>query len=464
MTGPNSVVVVGGGLAGITAAIGLAERGFRVTVLEARPRVGGATYSFQRGTLTVDTGQHVLLRCYSRYRELLSRLGAADLISMQDRLDIPVLAPGQRPARLRRGVRGPAPLHLLAALAGYRAVSPADRLRAVRAASALRAVDPDDPATDALTFGAWLRRHGQSPRAITRLWGLLCIAALNIVPEQASLALAARVFQTALLDDVRAGDVGLPTVPLSALHDGPARAAFARLGIDLHTGDRVRAIATAGSGLTVRTNTGELNASAVVLAVPHAAAASLAPGAAVPDQRWDELGDEAIINVHVLYDRPVTPLAFAAAVDSDTWWVFDRTAAAGADRGQYLVSSLSAASSQIKVPTEQIRNRHLAAMAQVFPAARNASVIDSFVTREPRATFRQGAGTGKRRPPAATRWPSLVLAGAWTATGWPDTMEGAVRSGLAAVETLTASSGPEAISLGPEAMTKSQPTTREVIA
>ncbi|HKT59100.1 MAG TPA: hydroxysqualene dehydroxylase HpnE [Gemmatimonadales bacterium] len=457
MSGPNSavgastVVVVGGGLAGITAAIGLAERGTRVTVLEARPRLGGATYSFQRDSLTADTGQHVLLRCYSRYQELLGRLGALDRIAIQDRLDVPVLTPSHPPTRLRRGLHGPAPLHLLPALARYRALPAADRARAVLAARALRAVDPDDPANDGVTFGAWLRRHGQTPAAVDRLWGLLCIAALNIVPDQASLALAARVFRTGLLDEVRAGDVGVPRVPLSRLHDGPARAAFARLGIGLHTGERVRGISGSGSGVSVRTDSGEVEADAVVLAVPHAAAARLAPPSAVPDQRWDELGDAAILNVHVLYDRPVTTLPLAAVLDAGSWWVFDRTEAAGATRGQYLVSSLSAADEQIGTPTEEIRTRHLAALASVFPGARSASVVDSFVTREPRATFRQGAGTGALRPPAATRWPRLVLAGAWTATGWPDTMEGAVRSGLAAVEALDTS-------------LKSRAMTREVIA
>ncbi|KHL00967.1 hydroxysqualene dehydroxylase HpnE [Sinomonas humi] len=451
MSGPNSALVVGGGLAGITAAIGLAQRGTRVTLLEARPRLGGATYSFQRDSLTADTGQHVLLRCYSRYQELLARLGASDDIAIQDRLDVPVISPHHRPTRLRRGLHGPAPLHLLPALAGYRALPTADRIRAVLAASALRGVDPDDPASDAITFGAWLRRHGQTPAAVDRLWGLLCIAALNIVPEQASLALAARVFRTGLLDDVRAGDIGVPRVPLSRLHDAPARQTFARLGIGLHTGERVRGISESGPGLTVRTDTGEVDADAVVLAVPHAAAARLAPAAAVPDQRWNELGDAAIVNVHVLYDRPVTALPFAAVLGSGSWWVFDRTEAAGAAHGQYLVSSLSAAQELIGTPTEEIRTRHLSALAAVFPAARNASVVDSFVTREPRATFRQGAGTGALRPPAATRWPSLALAGAWTATGWPDTMEGAVRSGLAAVETLATSFKPQA-------------QTREVIA
>ncbi len=173
MSGPNSAVVVGGGLAGITAAIALAERGTRVTLLESRPRLGGATYSFHREDLTVDTGQHVLLRCYSRYQELLARLGALDRIAIQDRLDVPVLTPHHRPSRLRRGRHGPAPLHLLPALAGYGALPPAERLRAVLAARALRSVDPDDPASDGVTFGAWLRRRGQTSSAVTRLWGLL---------------------------------------------------------------------------------------------------------------------------------------------------------------------------------------------------------------------------------------------------------------------------------------------------
>jgi uncharacterized protein with NAD-binding domain and iron-sulfur cluster len=184
----------------------------------------------------------------------------------------------------------------------------------------------------------------------------------------------------------------------------------------------------------------EIAADAVVLAVPHEAAARLIPPGALPDgtvASWAGLGASPIVNVHVIYDRAVTNLPFAAAVDSPVQWVFDRTRISGLDRSsparrQYLAISLSAADKYVDVPAARLRERFVPALAELFPAARGAQVIEFFVTRERRATFRQAPGSGRLRPRAGTRLPGLVLAGAWTATGWPDTMEGAVRSGLAA--------------------------------
>jgi uncharacterized protein with NAD-binding domain and iron-sulfur cluster len=177
----------------------------------------------------------------------------------------------------------------------------------------------------------------------------------------------------------------------------------------------------------------------VVLAVPHEAAARLMPPGALPDGTvagWAGLGASPIVNVHVIYDRQVTDLPFAAAVDSPVQWVFDRTRISGLDRSspakQYLAISLSAADEYVDVPAARLREQFVPALAELFPAARDARVVEFFVTRERRATFRQAPGSARLRPRAGTQLPGLMLAGAWTATGWPDTMEGAVRSGLAA--------------------------------
>ncbi len=180
----------------------------------------------------------------------------------------------------------------------------------------------------------------------------------------------------------------------------------------------------------------------MVLAVPHEMAARLIPSGALPEATvagWAGLGASPIVNVHVIYDRKVTDLPFAAGVDSPVQWVFDRTRISGLDRlsdsasgAQYLAISLSAADGYVDVPAAQLREQFVPALAELFPAAREAQVTEFFVTRERRATFRQAPGTAKLRPPAATNLPGLVLAGAWTATGWPDTMESAVRSGLSA--------------------------------
>ncbi|WP_020574852.1 hydroxysqualene dehydroxylase HpnE [Actinopolymorpha alba] len=451
MRGP-AVVVVGGGLAGIAAAVRLADRGARVTLVEARPHLGGATYSFPRGGLLADTGQHVFLRCYESYRDLLDRMGVSALAPIQERFEIPVLYAGGRQARLRRGRRGPAPLHLAGALAGYRPLGLSHRLRAGTAALALRSVDPDDPVSDRTTFGAWLRAQGQSDRAVERLWGLITVAALNLPPDQASLALAARVFRTALLERPDAADIGIPGVPLRELHAEPAARLLARLGVRVHTKAKVLSIepteqveqaepsggsGPAGPGFVLHTRTGELTADAVVVAVPHQAATQLVPATAAPDRdRWAGLGSSPIVNVHVVYDRPVTDLPYAAGLDTPVQWIFDRTRAASVEHGQYLVVSISAADGLADRPADEIRHAYAGALATLFPKARQARLLQSFVTREPHATFRQVPGTAALRPPARTRLPGLALAGAWTGTGWPDTMEGAVRSGLLAADAI----------------------------
>ncbi|MEQ7010732.1 hydroxysqualene dehydroxylase HpnE [Actinopolymorpha sp. B17G11] len=442
----RSVAVVGGGLAGIAAACRLADRGAAVTLLEARPHLGGATYSFPRGDLTVDTGQHVFLRCYEAYRWLLDRLGVSADAPVQERFAIPVLHRGSadlpyRTAWLRRSRRGPAPLHLGAALARYAPLSLADRARLTPAVLALRTVDPDDPANDTLTFGSWLRIRGQSGHAVDRLWALITVAALNLHPDDASLGLAARVFRTGLLEDSRAADLGIPAVPLRQLHAEPAARLLAHLGVRLHTKAKVAAIVPARdrdtAGFLVRTHDGEVAVDSVVLAVPHQAAGTLVPEQAAPLRyRWTGLGSSPIVNVHLHYDRSVMPLAFAAALDSPVQWVFDRSQAAGVHCGQYLVVSLSAAHRHIATPAEELERQYADAMVALFPRARDARLIESFVTREPHATFRQGPGTAALRPAPRTELPGLVLAGAWTATGWPDTMEGAVRSGLRAADSI----------------------------
>ncbi len=459
---PVALVVIGGGLAGITAAIALAESGAQVTLLEARPRLGGATCSFTRDDLTVDTGQHIYLGCCTAYRGLLDKLGMTDRAPLQRRFDVTVLAPGGRRARLRRTAL-PGPLHMLPALARYAFLSLAERALVSRPALAMRALDRADPALDAQRFGDWLAARGQDERARRALWDLFTVSALNIAGDDASLALAATVVKTGLLGKNNAADIGVPALPLGELHGDAGAALLAKLGAQVHLNAKVTAIEplgacnghappaafrvrlarpadTAGSADAVgAADAAEFLADAVVVAVPHEAAARLIPAGALPPETvesWSGLGASPIVNVHVIYDRPVTDLPFAAAVDSPVQWVFDRTAISGLSRAgtgqQYLAISLSAADEYVDVPAAQLRELFIPALADLFPAAREAEVTEFFVTRERRATFRQAPGSGALRPQAATGLPGLVLAGAWTDTGWPDTMESAVRSGLAA--------------------------------
>jgi squalene-associated FAD-dependent desaturase len=424
---------VGGGLAGLAAAVRLAEAGAAVTLLEARPRLGGATSSFQRGSLTVDTGQHVLLRCYEQYLDFLRRVGTADGVAMQDRFDVSVLHSDGRRATLRRGGL-PAPLHLSGALLRYGLLSQRERNKVLGAALRLRAMDPDDPALDATSFGDWLAAHGQGRNAVDVLWGMFTVAALNTDVDTASLALAAKVFKVGLLTHRDAADIGVPRLPLSRLHGDAAATRLADLGADVRTGVRVSALRCDDRHATVVTPEGEITADLVVLAVPHQDAARLVPDDAVPGgtATWSGLGASPIVNLHVRYDGRVIDEPFVAVVGSPVQWVFDRTDVAGAadgSGGQYLAVSLSDAASLVDTPVADLRREFLPELARLFPAANERRVEEFFVTRERRATFLQAPGSKALRPAATTRVSTLVLAGAWTDTGWPDTMEGAVRSG-----------------------------------
>ena len=212
----RNVVVIGGGLAGITAAISLREAGIGVTLLEARPWLGGATCSFSRGGLMIDNGQHVFLRCCTSYRELLARLGVTGSAAVQDRFDVTVLSPGGR-ARLRRSGL-PGPLHFGRTLAAYKFLSVPERLRVGRAALAMRTLDPDKPGLDSQRLGDWLRARGQNEHSRRNLWDLFIVSSLNIHGDDASVPLSATVLKTALLGRNDAADIGIPTVPLGELH------------------------------------------------------------------------------------------------------------------------------------------------------------------------------------------------------------------------------------------------------
>jgi squalene-associated FAD-dependent desaturase len=460
-------VVIGGGLAGITAAVALAKADHEVTLLEAKPRLGGATMSFSRDGLVIDTGQHVFLRCCTAYRGLLDRLGMAAHAPLQPRFDMTVVAPGKKAVMRRRRI--PAPLHMLPALLGYPFLNGKERMRLGLAALAFRRLDERDPATDELRLGDWLAAHGQDERTRRVLWDLFSVSSLNIPGDDASLALAAVVVKTGLLGDADAADIGVPALSLGELHGTAAARLLGKLGATVRLQAKVAAVeAGDDGGFVVRlagpgSRAGEdqdgaaeapadedgvapareanvILADAVVLAVPHEQASKLIPAGALPAETvdgWAGLGAAPIVNVHVIYDRPVMDVPFAAAVDSPVQWVFDRTRISGmherGDAGQYLAISLSAADEYANTPVAELREQFVPALAELFPAARDATVTEFFVTREKRATFRQVPGTAKLRPKAATRLPGLVLAGAWTDTGWPDTMEGAVRSGLNAV-------------------------------
>jgi uncharacterized protein with NAD-binding domain and iron-sulfur cluster len=452
------VTVLGGGLAGITAALDCADRGARVTLLEVRPRLGGAAYSFQRDGLWLDNGQHVFLRCCAAYRALLARLGSEQRVAIQPRLEIPVLGADGRRDLLRRSAL-PAPLHLAGALMRYSRLTLRQRLSVGRAAFAILRLDA--PAASG-ALGRWLEEHGQSPATVAALWDLIALPTLNLPAAEASLALGAFVLRTGLLEHNDAGDIGFHMRPLRETLGEPAERALAEAGVEVRLGARVEAVASmaplgrvasdtdvarlsAGTGvrsdrsaegtpcLRVRVSGGELESDAVICALPHERARILLEGLLGSETaRWGGLGDSPIVNVHVVYDRVVCDLPFAAGVGTPVQYVFDRSGAAGLQEGQYLAISISGAEREMRLSGEQLRERYLNALRELFPRARDAVVRSFHVSREHAATFRAGPGCEALRPGSRTAVAGLALAGAWTDTGWPATLEGAVLSGHAA--------------------------------
>jgi squalene-associated FAD-dependent desaturase len=434
------IAVVGGGLAGLAAALECADAGAEVTLYEERTRLGGATFSVRRREHWIDNGQHVFVRACSTYLAFLERLGARELVSLQPRLRVPVLREANRPALLRRNSL-PAPLQLLGSLLRYRPLGGRERLGAARAAAAARRLDPEDPALDEQCFADWLREHGQSERAVTALWELIAVATLNVPVAEASLASALKVFRTALLETTGGGDIGVASVPLQELHGESARAALAAVGARVELGAGVRAVRREHDGLRLELAQGAELADAVICAVPHQAVSSLLPAGVVDENALARLGASPIVNLHLHYDRPVLAEPLAAALDSPVQWLFDRTAASGVRRGQLVTVSVSAARDEIGAPLRALRERFEPALERLLPGARQAELLDLAVTREPRATFCAAPGSRRLRPGARTKLDRLYLAGAWTDTGWPATMEGAVRSGLAAAQAALADLG-----------------------
>jgi squalene-associated FAD-dependent desaturase len=450
------VVVLGGGVAGIAAALDCAETGAQVTLVEVRPRLGGAAYSFERDGLWLDNGQHVFLRCYTAYRALLARLGSAATVAVQPRFEIPVLRPGGGRVVLRRGSL-PAPLHLAGALARYSYLTPAQRLRAARAALALARLDLDAAAVreraEGVSFGQWLAEHGQDERSLALLWDLIALPALNVPAMRGSLSLGAFTLREGLLSRNDAGDIGFHLRPFSEVLSAPAERALAAAGVSVRLGIRAEAVRRVGGpaggraggrqGLTVGAGGEEVAADAVICAIPHTRAAGLLEPllGAAETSRWRSLGASPIVNVHVVYDRRVCDLPFAAGVDTPVQYVFDRTEAAGLDDGQCLAISLSGAREEMEMEGEGLRARYVDALAALFPDSRSAHVRAVYVSREHAATFAATPGACVLRPPTHTGVPGLFLAGAWTRTGWPATLEGAVRSGHSAARAALAGVG-----------------------
>ncbi len=399
--------VIGGGLAGCAAALELVDAGHDVTLYEARPTLGGAVQTLPERegdpAPPPDNGQHIALGCFTEYLAFLERIGEGRSVRRM-RLSLPVVDEHRRWAQI-------SPASILLGRYGHLQLRDRPLAWQFLALRSVRADEHDDE-----TFADFLIARGQSPRAIERFWDVFIRPALNLPCAEASAAMGIFTVQTALLSGLRAGELVLPTSPLGRMHGDAARTTLERHGATVETGVRIDDV-------------DELAADAIVVATPPAESARLL-GEAEPG-----LELSPIVSVHLLFDRPLLRTPLAALLESDAHWLFDRGALTGhpPERGQYLTVVSSGAPELMEVRGRELVDR---IAGQLTERLGHAELIWSRVSREPNATVALRPGTAARRCGPVTDRPHVTRAGAWTATGWPATMESAVRSGRAAARVL----------------------------
>ena len=438
------VVVIGGGLAGISAGCALAEAGYRVELFERRPYLGGRASSYELpGTgEVVDNCQHVLLGCCTNLIDFYRRLGVQDQIRWYD--EITFLLPGGRSSVLRPSAL-PAPLHAGPSFLTSSVLDFKDKLAISRG---LLALMPSLPGDNGENFQSWLLRHGQTKQAIDRFWAPVLISALNDDLDRVSVRYAALVFRDSFLKSAEAGSLGVPAVPLSQLY-GQAASYIEARGGQVHLRASVDSIQADAAGIRVCAGGEELLADYVILATPFNRVERLLPD--TPEMRplREEAGhfvSSPITGIHLWFDREITPLEHAVLLERTVQWMFQKskilnTRRKSGETGSYLELVVSSSKVLVDKPRNEIIDLAMGQLAEFFPGVRNATLKKATVIKEVNATFSPAPGNDKFRPPHTSPWPSLFLAGDWTATGWPSTMEGAVRSGYGAAQALAATRG-----------------------
>jgi len=425
------VLVLGGGCAGLAAATALAERGAAVRLLEARRVLGGRARSWVdpvTGDIE-DNGQHLILGCYGEFLAFLRRTGAGSGLLYQERDEILLIEEGGRLCRFAPGFLPP-PLDLLWGLLRLRGFPLRD---AVAARGLLRDLRRAGSGEDG-TVADWLGELGQSAEARRRFWDPLVLATLNLAPERAPRSLLAEVLRRALLGGREASRIGFPRRGLGALIAEPALRFLESSGGEVRAGQPVTGLEWEPDGrfAAACTRDGTLHrAGAAVLAVPHREAARLLAGRAeeFDRDRAEALAASPIVAVHLWFDREVSPHPMAGLLDSPVHWVFDRGRLGGARPPGYLALVTSAAEQEAGWPAERLRSVALKEVRRFFPRSRAATLRRTRVIKERRATPAFGPGHHRLRPPARTSIPNLCLAGDWTATELPATLEGAAASG-----------------------------------
>jgi zeta-carotene desaturase len=451
----KNVIVIGGGLAGLAAGVALAEAGWGVRLFEQRPFLGGraTSYVLPDGE-HVDNCQHVTLGCCTNLEDFYQRVGSADKIKFFDRLIF--LDPQGRRGEMKAGVL-PAPFHMMGSFATFAPLNMSDKLSIARAmlnivCSKRHAAGLSE--SGEISMLEWLKLRRQTPGAIERFWRVVLVSALDEELDKIDARFGIDVFWKAFLSNRAGYRMGVPIVPLSDLYDG-CKSAIEYKGGQVLLRMPVRGLRIDQDGLKgVRLDGGrEENADAYIFAVPHDNLFDLLPEQVkrndVSLRNLDHLKDAPITGVHFWFDRPIMKEPFLTLLDTTTQWIFNKTALYAKDgaggkkmtSGQYLQLVVSASYELLPKSRQEIIDLCLREVRQALPLAREANLIKATVIKEAAATFSPVPGVDRWRPKQETSVPGLFLAGDWTDTGWPATMEGAVRSGYLAAEAVLRAAG-----------------------
>jgi squalene-associated FAD-dependent desaturase len=446
------VAVVGGGLAGLAAGCALAESGLRVTLFEKRAYLGGRASSYQHpGTgEVVDNCQHVLLGCCTNLIEFYERIGANDKIRWFERMTF--LEPGGRASVIEPSGL-PAPLHTAPSFLRAACLGLQDK---VAIAAGLAALTPIIPRDTGESFLQWLRRRGQTERAIDRFWKTVLVSALNEELDRISIPYAAQVMRESFLKSRVAFRMGVPTVPLTELYNRGGEYISARGG-ELRFRATVESFRGEFADVKLLTTGGEESFDFVVMAVPFDGLSQMLPQTSAAEPLRQTLGrfeTSPITGIHLWFDRQITDLEHAVLLDRTIQWMFHKSKLLegrpdGNGRGRpsdsrreadatppnsYVELVVSSSRTLVDKSKSEIVDLALSELREFFPGARAANLVKSTVIKEVHATYSPRPGIESFRPRPETVWPRVFLAGDWTATGWPATMEGAVRSGYAAAQ------------------------------
>jgi squalene-associated FAD-dependent desaturase len=452
-TNSPTVAIAGGGLAGLAAGCALAEAGFRVSLFERRPYLGGRASSYQHpGTgEIVDNCQHVLLGCCTNLLDFYKRAGVQDKIRWYEKLTF--LEPGGRASEISPSAL-PAPLHTAPAFLRAQCLNLRDKIAISRAMAVLVPSSPEDRGE---SFLEWLKRHGQTDKAIDRFWKTILVSALNEDLNQISVRYAAQVVRESFLKSAAAGRMGIPTVPLTDLYSTAGDYIRSRGGeIQFRAG--VESFRADAADVIVRANGQEQQFDYLVMAVPFDVLGRLLPGepsASCLAADLDQFSSSPITGIHLWFDRQISDLDHAVLLDRTIQWMFHKSRLIASrsnesrgngsgdndGNGSYVELVVSCSRSLVEKSKTEIVDMAMKEAHEFFPAAREAKLLKSTVIKEVHATYSPRPGIDQYRPQAATAWPRVFLAGDWTATGWPATMEGAVRSGYLAAESVARSTG-----------------------